>query len=188
MAVVCLASALFAFTSGAQTYPDKPVRVIVPAPPGGALDIVARYVTQKLGEPFGTQFIVDNRGGAGGGIGADVAARAVPDGYTLLLSSSSAVSVNPHFVPKAADPLKVFAPIVLVGFSPNVLVIHPSVPAKSAKELIAVAKARPDALAFGSNGAGSLSHLTGALFMQRAGIRMLHVPYKGAAPAVIDTM
>ncbi|MGZ5127037.1 MAG: Bug family tripartite tricarboxylate transporter substrate binding protein [Burkholderiales bacterium] len=188
VAVVCLASALFAFTSGAQTYPDKPVRVIVPAPPGGALDIVARYVTQKLGEPFGTQFIVDNRGGAGGGIGADVAARAVPDGYTLLLSSSSAVSVNPHFVPKAADPLKVFAPIVLVGFSPNVLVIHPSVPAKSAKELIAVAKARPDALAFGSNGAGSLSHLTGALFMQRAGIRMLHVPYKGAAPAVIDTM
>jgi tripartite-type tricarboxylate transporter receptor subunit TctC len=187
-AVVCLASASFAFTSGAQTYPDKPVRVIVPAPPGGALDIVARYVTQKLSEPFGTQFIVDNRGGAGGGIGADVAARAAPDGYTLLFSSSSAVSVNPHFVPKAADPLRVFTPIVLVGFSPNVLVIHPSVPAKSVKELIAVAKARPDALAFGSNGAGSLSHLTGALFMQRAGIRMLHVPYKGAAPAVIDTM
>ncbi|MEA3152715.1 MAG: hypothetical protein QOK44_304, partial [Betaproteobacteria bacterium] len=188
MAVACVASALFAFTVSAQTYPDKPVRVIVPAPPGGALDIVARYVTQKLSEPFGAQFIVDNRGGAGGGIGADAAARAAPDGYTLLLSSSSAVSVNPHFVPRAADPLQVFTPIVLVGWSPNVLVIHPSVPAKSVKELIAVAKARPDALAFGSNGAGSLSHLTGALFMQRAGIRMLHVPYKGAAPAVIDTM
>ncbi|MDB5922365.1 MAG: tripartite tricarboxylate transporter substrate binding protein [Betaproteobacteria bacterium] len=186
--VACLASVSLAFTSSAQTYPDKPVRVIVPAPPGGALDIIARYVTQKLSEPFGAQFIVDNRGGAGGGIGADAAARAAPDGYTLLLSSSSAVSVNPHFVPRAADPLQVFTPIVLVGWSPNVLVIHPSVPAKSVKELIAVAKARPDALAFGSNGAGSLSHLTGALFMQRAGIRMLHVPYKGAAPAVIDTM
>jgi tripartite-type tricarboxylate transporter receptor subunit TctC len=183
-----LVAAAYASTAGAQTYPDKPVRVIVPAPPGGALDIVARHVTQKLSEPFGTQFIVDNRGGAGGSIGADAAARAAPDGYTLLFTSSSAVSINPHFVPKATDPLRSFTPIVLVGFSPNVLVVHPSVPAKSAKELIAIAKARPDAIAFGSNGTGSLSHLTGALFIQRAGIKMLHVPYKGAAPAVIDTV
>jgi tripartite-type tricarboxylate transporter receptor subunit TctC len=186
--LACLAAAAHASYAAAQTYPEKPVRVIVPAPPGGALDIVARYLTQKLSEPFGTQFIVDNRGGAGGAIGADAVARAAPDGYTLLFTSSSAVSINPHFAAKAADPLRSYTPIVLVGFSPNVLVLHPSVPAKSVKDLIAIAKARPDALAFASNGTGSLSHLTGALFMQRAGIRMLHVPYKGAAPAVIDTV
>ena len=183
-----LIAAVSAFAASAQSYPDKPVRVIVPAPAGGALDIVARHVTQKLGESFGTQFIVDNRGGASGAIGAEAVARAVPDGYTLLLTSASAVSINPHFSAKAADPLRTYTPIVLVGSSPMVLVVHPSVPAKSVKELVAIAKARPDALAYASNGTGSLSHVTAALFMQRAGIRMLHVPYKGAAPAVIDTV
>jgi tripartite-type tricarboxylate transporter receptor subunit TctC len=195
-AVACAAGMSFALTASAQTsstgsgqvYPDKPVRVVVPAPPGGALDIVARYVMQKMTEQLGTQFIIDNRGGAGGGIGAEVVARALPDGYTLLFTSSSAVSINPHFSPKAVDPLRSFAPIVLIGFSPNVLVVHPSLPVRSAKELIGIAKVRPDALAFASNGTGSLSHLTGALFMQQAGIKMIHVPYKGAAPAVIDTM
>ncbi|MGZ8230943.1 MAG: Bug family tripartite tricarboxylate transporter substrate binding protein [Burkholderiales bacterium] len=174
--------------AAAQSYPEKPVRVIVPAPAGGALDIVARTLTQKLSDAFGAQFIVDNRGGAGGAIGAEAVARAAPDGYTLLITSSSAVSINPHFAPKPLDPLRSFSPIVLVGSSPNVLVAHPSLPARSVKDLIAIAKARPDALAFASNGSGTLSHLTGALFMQRAGVKMLHVPYKGAAPAVIDTV
>lgn len=186
--VVCLIGVLNVSIAAAQTYPDKPVRVIVPAPAGGALDIVARHVTQKLTESFGTQFIVDNRGGASGAIGAESVARAAPDGYTLLFTSASAVSINPHFAAKPIDPLRAYTPVVLVGFSPMVLVVHPSVPAKSVKELVAIAKARPDALAYASNGTGSLSHVTAALFMQRAGIKMLHVPYKGAAPAVIDTV
>jgi len=176
-------------TGSGQAYPEKPVRVIVPFPPGGAADIIARHVTQKLSEALGTQFIVDNRGGAGGAIGTDNVARATPDGYTLLFGSSSAMSINPHIGAKPPyDPLRSFTPVILVGHAPNVLVVHPSVPARSVKDLIAVAKARPGALNFASNGAGTLSHLTGELFMQRAGIKMLHVPYKGAAPAVIDTV
>lgn len=174
--------------AAAQTYPEKPVRVVVPAPPGGALDIVARHVTQKLGEALGAQFIVDNRGGAGGAIGAEIVARAAPDGYTLLFTSSTAVSINPHFAVKPIDPLGSFSPSILIGHTPNALVVHPAVPAKSVPELIAVAKTRPDALTFASNGTGSLSHLTAALFLQRTGITMLHAPYKGAAPAVIDVM
>ena len=172
----------------AQAYPEKPVRVIVPAPAGGALDIIARHVTQKLSEGLGTQFIVDNRGGASGAIGAEVVARAPADGYTLLLTSASAVSINPHFAAKPIDPLRTYTPVSLIGFSPMVLAIHPSVPAKSIKELVAFGKSHPDALTFASNGTGSLSHVAAALFMQRAGIKILHVPDKGAAPAVIDTV
>ncbi|MBI4195589.1 MAG: tripartite tricarboxylate transporter substrate binding protein [Betaproteobacteria bacterium] len=176
-------------TGDAQTYPEKPVRVVVPFPAGGAADIVARHVAQKLGEAFGAQLIVDNRAGAGGAIGAEHVMRAAADGYTLLFASSSVLSINPHLSAKSSyDPLRSFTPVILVGHAPNVLVVHPSVPAKSVRELIALAKKQPDALAFASNGAGTLSHLTGELFMQRAGIRMLHVPYKGAAPAVIDTI
>lgn len=183
------ALALAAVPAHAQGYPEKPVRAIVPFPPGGAADIVARHVAQKLTEAFGVQFIVDNRAGAGGAIGAEAAARAAPDGYTLLLASSSAMSINPHIVAKAAyDPLRSFTPVGLIGYSPNVLVVHPSVPARSVKELIALARSRPESLSYASNGAGTLSHLTGELFMQRAGVKLLHVPYKGAAPAVIDTI
>lgn len=186
-AVVC-ALALACVNAAAQSYPEKPVRVVVPAPAGGALDIIARHVTQKLSESFGPQFIVDNRGGAAGAIGAELVARAPADGYTLLLPSASAVSINPHFSTKPIDPLRIYTPIAPIGYSPMVLVVHPSVPAKSVKELVVFAKARPDALTFASNGSGSLSHVTAALFMQRAGIKILHVPYKGAAPAVIDTV
>lgn len=187
IATVCALAAMFPAFS--QNYPDKPVRAVVPFPPGGAADIVARHVAQKLSESFGVQFIVDNRAGAGGAIGAEMVARAASDGYTLLLASSSAMSINPHIMIKATyDPLKSFVPIGLIGYSPNVLVVHPSVPARTVKELIAVARSKPGALAYGSNGTGTLSHLTGELFMQRAGIKMLHVPYKGAAPAVIDTI
>ena len=178
-----------AVPASAQHYPAKPVRVVVPFPPGGAADIVARDVAQKLAEAMGVQFIVDNRAGAGGAIGAEYVARAAPDGYTLLSSSSSAISINPHIMAKPLyDPLKSFTPIILIGYSPNVLVVHPSVPAHSVKELIALARAHPEALTFASNGTGTLSHLTGELFMERAHIRLLHVPYKGGAPAVIDTI
>ena len=172
-----------------QTYPEKPVRVIVPFPAGGAADIVARQVAQGLATNVGGQFLVDNRAGAGGAIGAELVARAQPDGYVLLFASSSAISIGPHIGAKSPyDALRDFTPIVLIAFAPNVLVVHPSLPAKSVKDLIAVAKARPGELNFASNGSGTLSHLTGELFMQRAGIKMVHVPYKGAAPAVVDTM
>ena len=181
--------ALIAGPAAAQNYPEKPVRMVVPFPAGGAADIVARQVAQGLSGIFGTQFIVDNRAGAGGVIGAENVARAPADGHVLLFASSSALSIGPHIAAKVPyDVLRDFTPIVLVGFAPNVLVVHPSVPARSVKELIAVAKAKPGALNFASNGAGTLSHLTAELFMQRAGITMVHVPYKGAAPATIDTM
>jgi tripartite-type tricarboxylate transporter receptor subunit TctC len=182
----------FLFCAGAasaQGYPEKPVRVVVPFPAGGAADIVARQVVQGVGAALGAQFIVDNRAGAGGAIGADNVARAQPDGYALLFASSSAMSINPHIGAKSPyDALRDFTPIVLIGFAPNVLVVHPSLPTKTVKDLIALAKVKPGALNFASNGTGTLSHLTGELFMQRAGIRMLHVPYKGAAPATVDTM
>jgi tripartite-type tricarboxylate transporter receptor subunit TctC len=176
-------------SASAQTYPEKPVRVVVPFPAGGAADIVARQIAQGISANLRAQFIVDNRAGAGGAIGADIVTRAVPDGYTLLFASSSALSINPHLGGKLPyDALRDFTAIVLVGYAPNVLVIHPSVPAKSVKDLIAVARAKPGALNFASNGPGTLSHLTGELFNLRAGVKMVHIPYKGAAPAVIDTM
>lgn len=183
------AIALATTLAPAQNYPEKPVRVVVPFPPGGAADIIARQVTQQLSIGLGKQFIVDNRAGAGGAIGTDYAAHAVADGYTLLAASSSTMSINPHIVAKSPyDPITSFTPVGLLGYAPNVLVVHPSVPAKSVRELISIAKARPQVLSFASNGSGTLSHLTGELFNQRAGIKLLHVPYKGAAPAVIDTM
>lgn len=184
-----LAGAALSSPVHAQSYPEKPVRIIVPFPPGGAADIVARQVAQGLSANIGTQFIVDNRAGAGGAIGTEATARAAPDGYTLLFASSSALSISPHLGVKVSyDVLRDFTPIVLTGFAPNVLVVHPSVPARSVKELIAVAKAKPGVLNFASNGPGTLSHLTGELFLQRAGIKMVHIPYKGAAPATIDIM
>jgi tripartite-type tricarboxylate transporter receptor subunit TctC len=188
-AIPALVGAMLSFSAAGQGYPEKPIRVVVPFPAGGAADIVARHVTTRLSGIIGQQIVVDNRGGAGGAIGADNAARAAPDGYTLLFASSSVLSINPHLGAKTNyDVLRSFTPIVLIGHAPNVLTVHPSVPAKSVKELIAVARAKPDALAYASNGAGTLSHLTGELFSQRAGVKMLHVPYKGAAPAVIDTV
>jgi tripartite-type tricarboxylate transporter receptor subunit TctC len=173
----------------AQGYPVKPVRIIVPFPPGGGTDILARMAAAKLGSLLGQQFIVDNRSGAGGALGTEFSARAVADGYTLLFNSSSPLSIGPHLVRKPAyDPLRDFAPVILVASAPNVLVIHPSVPARSVKELIVLAKQRPGELNYASNGAGTLSHLTGELFKQRAGVDMVHVPYKGGPPAVTDTM
>jgi tripartite-type tricarboxylate transporter receptor subunit TctC len=173
----------------AQTYPDKSVRVVVPFPPGGAADIVGRAITQKLTDALGKSFLVDNRSGAGGVLGADLAAHAAPDGYTLLFASSSSLSVSPHIMSKPPyDPQRDLTPVVLIASTPNVLVVHSSVPARSVKQLIALAKAKPGELIFASNGTGTLGHLTTELFMQRAGIKMLHVPYRGGAPAMIDTV
>ncbi len=185
---LCLVT-LIAGPAGAQSYPAKPVRVIVPFPPGGAADIVARAITQEMGKAWGTQVVVDNRGGAGGLIGAEHAARAAPDGYTLLFASASPMSVNPHFAAKPPyHPLKDFTPIVLIGFSPNVIVVHPSLPARSMKEMIALAKARPGQINYASNGVGTLSHLATELIKLQAGINLVHVPYKGGAPAIVDTV
>jgi tripartite-type tricarboxylate transporter receptor subunit TctC len=175
--------------SAAQGYPDKPLRVVVPFPAGGAADIVARHFTTRLSPLLGQQIVVDNRGGAGGVIGAENIARAPADGYNLLFASSSVLSINPHLGARASyDVLSSFTPVIQIGDAPNVMTVHPSVPAKTVREFIALAKAKPGVLAYASNGAGTLSHLTGELFAQRAGVQMLHVPYKGAAPATIDTV
>jgi tripartite-type tricarboxylate transporter receptor subunit TctC len=187
--VPALLGAALSLNAFAQAYPEKAVRVIVPFPAGGAADIVARHFTTRLSPLIGQQIIVDNRGGAGGMIGGEIASRAPADGYNLLFASSSVLSINPHLGAKAPyDVLKSFTPIVKIGDAPNVLTVHPSVPAKTVKDLITIAKAKPEALAYASNGTGTLSHLTGELFAQRAGVKMLHVPYKGAAPATIDTV
>lgn len=175
--------------ANANTYPEHPVHVITPFPAGGAADVVLRLVTQKLSESLGAPFVVENKAGAGGGIGSLLVAKAEPDGYTLLLTSSSAMSINPLLAEKALyNPLSDFTPIVLIGSSPNVLVVNTKEPINTLSDLIALAKAKPNALSFASNGAGTLSHLTGELFNQYAGVNMLHVPYKGAAPAVADTI
>lgn len=174
---------------GAQNYPAKPVRIIVPFPPGGGTDIMARTMAEKLSAALGQQFIVDNRSGAGGALGTDLAAKGAPDGYTILVNSSSALVIGPNLARKPPyDPLRDLAPVILIGSAPNVLVIHPSLPAKTVKDLIALARKHPGELNYASNGAGTLSHLTGELFKLRAKIDMVHVPYKGGPPAVIDTV
>ena len=180
---------LIASPAVAQTYPAKPVRVIVPFPPAGAADIVARAITQEMSKAWGAQVVVDNRAGAGGLIGAEQAARAAPDGYTLLFASASPMTVNPHLTARPPyHPLKDFTPIILIGFSPNVLVVHPSLPVQSMKALIALARSRPGQINYASNGVGTLSHLATELIKFQAGINMVHVPYKGGAPAIIDTV
>lgn len=172
--------------ASAGEYPVKTVRAVVSYAPGGATDIMARVVAQKLTEALGKSFVVDNQSGAGGVIGDALVARAVPDGYTLLASSSS-FAINPAVVAKLPfDPLKSFAPIGLVAQAPFVLVVHPSLPAKSVKELIALAKARPGKLDYASAGQGTAVHLATELFNSMAGISMTHVPYKGTGPALID--
>jgi tripartite-type tricarboxylate transporter receptor subunit TctC len=171
----------------AQAYPTKPVRMIVPFPAGGATDIVGRLVAQKLAEGWGQQVIVDNRGGAGGTIGSDVAAKSPPDGYTMLLGTSSTHAVAPSLYSKLPyDPVRDFSPVTLVATATILLAVHPSVPAQNVRELIALAKRQPNALSFASSGNGGISHLIGEQFKSTAGIQMLHVPYKGDTPALVD--
>ena len=181
----------FASAAAAQTtpYPAKPIRFVVPFPAGGPLDLVARSIGQELSRSWGQPVIVDNRPGAGGNIGADLVAKAPADGYTILMGAVSTHAINVTLYSKLPyDPIKDFAPITLVTSVPNVLVLHPSVPAQNVKELIALAKAKPGQLNFASGSTGSAGHLAGELFKTMAGVDMVHIPYKGAAPAVVDLL
>ena len=171
-----------------QNYPARPVRIVVPNAPGSSGDITARLIAQPLSERLGQQVVVDNRAGAGTMIGGEIAAKSPPDGYTLLMGFST-LAINPAIYKKVPyDALRDFAPITQVVYLPGVLVAHPSLPAKSVKELIALAKARPGDIPFASAGRGGYSHLSMELFISMAGIRMLHVPYKGTGPGVIDLL
>jgi len=186
-----LAALMFWFAAGAvyAAYPDKAIRLIVPFPAGGATDFMARSLAQKLSERLGQPIVVDNRGGAGGTIGAEAVASAPPDGYTLLFSTMGVLAINPSLYDKLRyDPVKDFAPVSLTHATANLLVVHPSVPAKDVKELIALAKAKPGTLTFGSSGNGTSSHLSGELFKSMAGIDITHVPYKGTGPALTDLL
>lgn len=180
-------AAWIAFASHAQTYPAKPVRIIVPFSPGGATDIVTRLLAQKLAVTWGEQVVADNRAGASGNIGAEVAAKAPPDGYTLFMTSGSVIAANQHMFRKLNwNPEKDLVAITNVASGPQIIATHPSVPAKSVKELIALAKANPGALTFGSAGVGTQTHLAAENFIFTAGINATHVPYKGEAPAMVD--
>ena len=185
--LLAAALAVFVTAAHAQSYPAKPVRLIVPYAAGGPLDDAARIVGQRLTEIWGQAVVVDNRGGAGGSIGADVVAKSAPDGYTLLLGNAGPMTINPS-LQKALpyDPQRDLAPITLVSASPMVLVVHPSLPVKSVPDLVRFAKTRPGTLNYASAGIGNLQHLGMESLQTMAGIRMNHVPYKGAAPAFID--
>ena len=173
----------------ATAYPTKPIRLVVPFPPGGATDLIARAVAQKLGEAWGQSVVVDNRPGAGGNIGTELVAKAAPDGYTLEMGTVGTHAINASLYAKIPfDHVKDFAPVILVAGVPNVLEVNPSVPVNSVQELIAYAKANPGKLNFASSGAGTSIHLSGELFKVMAGVQMTHVPYKGSSPALQDLL
>ena len=170
-------------------YPNKPIRMIVPFPPGGPNDILGRVVAAKLTEQLGQQVVVDNRGGAGGIIGAEIAARSAADGHTLLLSGTASMAINPGLHKKLPyDPLKDFAPISMLGTAPSLLTVHPSLAVRSVKDLITLAQAKPGKLNFVSAGHGTPPHLAGELFKSMTGVDMVHVPYKGGGPALADLL
>lgn len=180
----CLIVAPAPAAAGAS-WPTKPVRLIVPFSPGGGTDALARIIGQKLSATFGQQFIVDNRPGAGGTLGAEIAARATPDGHTIIIVSAS-YGANPALYKLPYDPVKGIAPISLIAVGPLIAVVHPSVKATNLQELIALARSKPDSINYGSTGVGSLAHLVGALLTQMTDTRMVHVPYKGAGPGLVD--
>ena len=173
--------------AGAQEYPSKPIRLIIPFPPGGSNDVVGRMIATQMSEKLGKQVIVDNRAGAGGVIGTEVAAGSPPDGYTLLIVSI-AHAVNPWLYKLKYDPIKSFAPIAVLASGPNVLAISPTLPVNSVKELVELAKQKPGELQYASAGVGSFQHLGGELFKLEAGVDILHVPFKGGGPAMIDVI
>jgi tripartite-type tricarboxylate transporter receptor subunit TctC len=190
-ATAALLALLAACAALAQPYPSRPIRLVSPNPPGGANDLIARIVVNRLAEVLRTPMVVDNRGGAGGTIGAEIVARAQPDGYTLLAGSVSTHSFSPVIQPKLGyDPVRDFAPVSLFAIAQNLLVVHPALPAQSVRELVALAKAKPGTLNYASGGSGSTSHFAVALFASVAGIAdvTVHVPYKGGAPAVAATV
>lgn len=185
----CCGLVLLAGHSGvnAQAYPSKIIRLIVPGPPAGGADILARTVAQKLTEAWGQQIVVDNRAGASGIIGTEFTAKAAPDGYTIMIGHSGTHAINVSLYPKIPyDPVRDFSPITLVAVTPNILVVHPSLPARSVKDLIAFAKARAGQITYASAGVGFSQHLAGELFASMAGVKMVHVPYKGSAAGMTD--
>jgi tripartite-type tricarboxylate transporter receptor subunit TctC len=181
-------AALYAGSALAQGYPSRPVKVVVPWPPGQATDIAARMIAQKLQESTGQPFVIDNRPGAGGSLGTDVAARSAPDGYTLLAASSGPVSIMPSLQKTPYDPLKDLVLISLVTRNPYALVVNPSFPASNAKEFVALLRANPDKYTFASSGTGATAHLVAEWFNSLAQVKARHVPYKGSAPALTDVI
>jgi tripartite-type tricarboxylate transporter receptor subunit TctC len=179
--------ALTAFGAAAQ-YPAKPVRFVAPYPAGGVNDIVARILGQRMSAALGQPWVIDNRPGRGGNIGTEAVAKSPPDGYTLVHGGMGSLTLGPFLSKVAYDALRDFAPITLTARAPNVLAVHPSLPVKSVKELIALAKARPGELNYATSGVGSTPHLTAALFTSMANIRMVHIPYKGGPPATTDVV
>jgi len=187
-AITCALLSAACWAAEAQHYPSRPVRLVVPFAPGGANDIVARVVAQKMTEAMGQAVVVDNRGGAGGTIGTDLVAKAKPDGYTLLVASMG-VAVNAVLYPKLPyDTLKDLAPVTMLAEQPNIVVVHPSLPVKTVRDLLALARARPGQVSYASGGIGSNTHLVTVLFLQMAKVDMLHIPYKGLGPAVTDLL
>ncbi len=183
------ALAALALGAQAQTFPNKPIRLVCPFPPGGAVDIASRAVAHELTQSLGQPVTVDNRPGAGGNIGAEIVAKSPADGYTLLMTTSGIMAINPALYSKLPfDPLKDFSPVSMVVSLNNVLVVNPSLPFKSVKDVIAAAKAQPGKLTYASSGNGTSIHLSGELFKSMAGVDMLHIPYKGSAPAVTDLL
>ena len=184
-------AALLVITSSTAhaAFPERALRIIVPYAPGGNIDITARTIAPGMSEALGQQVVIDNRGGAGGTLGTEIGAKAAPDGYTLTLGSTGTLSTAPPLYPKLGyDPVKDFATTSLVSNVPLVLELHPSIPVKSVKEFIALAKTRPGKITMGSSGAGTTNHLSGELFQSATGTRFIHIPYKGSGPGLIDLM
>ncbi|MEI7428000.1 MAG: tripartite tricarboxylate transporter substrate binding protein [Betaproteobacteria bacterium] len=189
MLIVAAGLFLMNSTMSLAAYPDRPVKVVIPFAAGGGADIVGRLVFQKLSTRLGQSFVIENRGSAGGIIGADMVAKAAPDGYTLLLGQTGPNAINPALFSKMPyDPIKDFSPIIQLTSYPYVIVVNPNVPVKNLQELIALSKAKPGSLSFGTAGTGSSAQLAAELFMQATNITMTHIPYKGAGPALMDTM
>ena len=186
---LCALALALALPVAAQAYPSKPIRFVVPYPAGGPLDSVARLLAQKVGESVKQPVVVDNKPGAGGNIGADLVAKSPPDGYTILMGAVATHAINPTlYASMPYDAARDFTPITQVASTPNVLVVNPAVPATDVKSFVAHAKANPGKLNFGSGSTGSAGHLAGELFNAQAGVKMTHVPYKGAAPAMQDLL
>lgn len=186
-ALAALALGMLPATVAAQQYPTKPIRMLIGFAPGGGTDIIGRIVASKLSESLKQQILVDNRGGASGQIAAEQLAKAAPDGYTIMMAHIAALSMLPSLIPNLPyDPVRDFAPVSLAATSPNLVTVHPSLPVKSMKELVALAKARPGQLHYASPGAGTVQHFAGEMLNRQAGVKLVHVPYKGAGPAMVD--
>lgn len=173
----------------AQPYPSKPVRIVIPFPPGGGTDSIVRAFSARFAEALGQSLVLDNRSGANGNVGTELVAKSAPDGYTLLKNGSGTLAINPSLYSRLPyDPLRDFAPIGLTVLQPHVLTVHPSIPVRTVADLVRLAKSQPGKLNFASSGNGSLAHLGGELFKSAAGVDVVHVPYKGAAPALVDLL